>query len=884
MNRPLLALTLLIVALAGTAWFVLGSDPQSLEPQAESVTNTDQDAEEFAPALSADDISTLESGVGDDGLGGAFTRSDLNATSETPLADPTFGEVRIQVVDSKYKRPVHGATVWVINSKLSEGSSMMETLALANGVRPLLNQISERGTTDKSGIAVLPFFGGELKVAALFGDSFVFTTRKLHEEDPIVVQLRPALNVPVKVVDPDGNPVAGVPVSLRLAFGSEWRIDLLHTYTNEEGLAVLENVGLFKEEGDLQEALFVGLPLPLLEPVEAQILIPGDKEERLDHSWPKDAEPLLLTMPHTGPVEVQLLDVDGQVFAGEAPVFLYLKESLGDDPKKHEQIRNQVVRAAVTAKDGIALFPWSEVGKEVIAESAFGGDIKRSTVNGPGPSAVDKVSQLNLRQRPGNAMVHGRLMLTESKPLPAQRLEAVMRLDSSKRLKTREVNVVIDADGRFNFSAPTLQAGENLTATLVFEVTNQGRMLMASCNLPLPLAEGSFDCGDMRLAEPPLLVAGQILRADQEPVIGMKLRVEMQLLRGQDRRWRNDDTLRTATQLDGQFRIHGLVMDARYRLKLYPPDMLPVSEEFQPGTKDLRVVLEPSGKLSGRILVDDFIKPQDVRVVARFADTLPHTTEDGHTREQRDVNRDGSFSLQRLPLTPVELEFQLRKNDEKIFTLSGIVPDQKGEIHSSLDPVDLRGAVFSRRISVTNNNGQPVNRFTVRWKIGKREAEAAGRNGVATIITASNPLDVHIFSTGYRSYDLFDLQGDADIVLEGPVKVGVEVIPLAPVPAGYRLGVLYRPTGGPFLWQRARVELLNKNNRATMKLGETGNYLATPFLQAIDLKGAQRAWIEANGKWVEHRFKVTDKAGQKNSFELSGALMQDAVDHFETKQ
>ncbi|MCP4092833.1 MAG: hypothetical protein GY747_05220 [Planctomycetes bacterium] len=883
MNRPLLALLLLLAAFAGAAWFIMGSGPQTDDPPPQLSNPEEAQEEEFVAGLSASDISTLESGEGDGGLGG-FTRSDLNPEAEGPLADPTFGEVRIQVVDAKYERPVHGATVWVLNNKLAEGESMMGTLALAKGVRPLLNEISERGTTNQSGIVALPFFGGDLKVAASYGDSFVFTTRKLHEEGPIVVQLRPALNVPVKVVNTDGDPVAEVPVSLRLAFGDDWRIDLLHTYTNEEGLAVLENVGLFKEEGELQEALFVGLPLPLVEPVEAQIPIPDDREGRLNHAWPEDAEPLLLTMPDTGPVEVQLLDVDGQPFLGEAPVFLYIKESLGEDPKQFEPMRNQVVHAAVTAKNGYAHFPWAQIGKTLVVESAFGGDIQPSLAKGPGPTAADKPAELVLRQRPGNAMVRGRLLLGEDRPLPAQRLQAVVRMDSAKRLNKREVTVVIDQDGNFNFSAPTLQGGDGVTCTLVFEVTHQGSMLMASANLPLPLSAGSFDCGDMMLEIPQLLVAGRIIYPNQDPVIGMNIQIEMQLMRGQDRRWRNDSTLRTATQLDGQFRIHGLVMDARYRLKMHPNGSLPVSEEFQPGTKDLQVILEPSGRLVGRVLVDEFMQTKDVRVIARFADTLAHSNEDSHTQDRRNVNRDGTFTLRRLPVAPVELEFQLRDGDQHILTLSGIAADQSGEIHRSLDPVDLRGLVHARKLYVTNRNGQPINRFTVRWMNGKKEAHAEGRKGEATIITTNGSLDARIFSVGYRTYDLFALQGNAEIVMEGPVKVGVEVKPLAPVPEGYRLGVLFRPKGGEFTWQRAQVELLNGNHRATMRLGEPGTYLATPFLQATNLKGAQRAWIEANGKWVEHRFKVKDKGGQQYSFELSGALMQDAVDRFESER
>ncbi|MDP7062173.1 MAG: hypothetical protein QF489_04465 [Planctomycetota bacterium] len=882
MNRSLLVLLMLTVALACAAWFVLGSGPR--EPESQLGAPEQAQEHESLAGLTAEDISTLESGLGEHGPGSAFTRSDLNPEAEGPLADPNFGEVRVQVVDAKYQRPVHGATVWVLNNKLVEASSIMETLALANGVRPLLNQVSERGTTNQGGIVVLPYFGGGLQIAARYGESFVFTRRKLHEEDPIVVQLRPALNVPVNVVNTEGEAMADVPVSLRLSLGGEWRIDLLHTYTDDEGLAVLENVGLFKEEDYMQDSLFVGLPLPLVEPVEAQILIPGDKEERLNHAWPEDAEPLLLTMPETGPVEVQLLDVDGQPFHGEAPVFLYLEESLGEDPKNHEEMRNQVVRAAVTAKDGYALSPWSQTGKTLVAESSFGGDIKRSRATGPGPVAKDKPAKLVLRQRPGNAMVRGRLLLDEDKPLPPQRLQASLRADSPTRIKASEISVVIDDDGNFNFSAPTIKGGDDVTCTLVFEVSHQGHVLMAFSKLPLPLTEGSFDCGDMMLEPPPLLVAGQVVRPNQQPVIGMDLRVEMQFLRGEDRRWRNDSTLRTATQLDGQFRIHGLVMDARYRLKMYPRDTLPVSEEFQPGTKDLRVILEPSGKLVGRVLVDDFLEPRDVRVTARFADTLAHTNEDSHTQDRRNVSRDGSFTLRRLPMTPVELEFQLREGDEQILTFSGIAPKEGDEIHPSLDPVDLRGLVHQRKLYVTDRNGEPINRFSVRWMYENKEASAEGRKGEATIITTNPSLDLRIFSNGYRTYDLFGLQGDTDVVLDGPIKVGIEVQPLAPVPEGYRLGVLFRPKGGRFTWQRARVELLNGNHRATMKLGEPGTYLATPFLQATKLKGAQRAWIEADGKWVEHRFKVKDKGGQQYSFELTGALMQDAVDRFESER
>lgn len=869
MNRPLASLLLLIAALAAIVWFVMGGS-NGLQPEPAPTSAEVADSLEDVGALEGH--SAEESAATNALQHSGLERSALPGTGAAVLPDADFGEVRIQVVDAKYKRPVHGATVWLLNRNLSEGSGMIERLALAKGVEALLNEISESGRTNQDGIVVLPFFGGEVKVGALHGDSFAFTTRQLGGEDPVVVELRPALHVPVKVVDTEGKPVAGAPVSLRLSFGGEWRIDLLHTNTDANGIALLKNVGLFKEEGDLQAALFVALPLPLPEPVEVQIPFPKQEQERFDFAWPQNMAPLVLTKPDTGTVDVYLHDTDGQPFLGSAPVFLYLKSNIGDDPKKQEERKRQAVRAAVTAVDGVAHFPWSALGEEVVAECNFGGDTQRSSTTAAGPSSKEVPARVELFQSQGRAMVRGQLLLADGSPLPQQTVEAVIHANHPGNMNEHRVPVMVGENGYFNFSIYPIPRRALMTADLVFRITHDRRLLFASASLPLPLSTGSFDCGALELGEAPLIISGTVLRPDGTPAIGLELRVEVKLLRGENPRWRQDRSLRTATHSDGRFRISGLALDGRYRLKMTPYYALPYSREFALGTRDLEILLTATRKLVGRVLTENFIGRNDITAVVTFPDVFADTQEDSYAKKSARVF-DREFELRNLPLTPVDLEFHLERTNEVIAVIPGLQPDMSGaKFHPRLDPVDLRGRIFHYEFRARDSAGKPIRNFTVTWSMGDKRGQVNTQSSVAKVLTTLPSLDVTILSTHYRSLRVNDIHSDTEVVLRAPLAIGIRYAPATPLPRGYRLGMTLQPTFGPLVGQRSRGAQFQDQERATLKLSEAGKFLIMPYLIATDDPRNQKIWVRAS-----RTIQVLDQPGQTFDFSLSNEQMEEAI-------
>ncbi len=879
MNRPLASLLTILAILAGLAWYVLASggevidDPVTATSSTPAATDADELSGLYLEDLPGDDLELSPSGL---------ERSDLPGTNLEAMPDASFGEVRIQVVDAKYKRPVHGAMVWLLNRNLSDSSSMMQRLALAEGVESLLDGISERGRTNQDGIVVLPFFGGEVKIAALHGEYFTFTTRDLGEDDPVVVELLPALNVPVKVVNSDGDPVAGVPVSLRLVFGGSWRIDLLHTFTDEDGNAVLENMGIFKEDLDVSESLFVGLQIPLSKPVEEQIPMPKSKEELLAYAWPAGLEPLVLTMPDTGPVDVFLFDSDGEPFLEEAPVYLYLVDNLGNDPNRYDEQRSQAVRAAVTAVDGVAHFPWAELNKELYAECNFGGDTKISSATGPAVDSADQAARLELFQIQGRAMVRGQLVLADGTPVPAQTIEAVIRTDTPRGMNDPRQPVVIGEEGRFNFATSPLQAKEAMTATMVFQITHDHRLLFASTPLPLPLTSGGLDCGTLELGEAPLIVSGSITRPDGKPAVAQDLKVEVKLLNSADSRWREDRALRSGTHSDGRFRITGLPLDARYRLKINAYATLPVSEEFALGTTDLDIQLSAANRLHGRVVADDFLKSHDIKALARFGDVFANSQEDYYSFRKVSLNN-FDFSIDGLPSSSVDIEFRLDQTNEVIDVVRGLMPEGREEVlHPHLDPVDLRGKVFRHEVRAVDTDGNPVQRFTVAWEGNGKESQVTSKNGVAHVVTTNPSLTALVLSRNHKTLRLEGLSGIAEVTLESPVVVRVVFEPPADIPDGYRLGVLMRPKSGPFYWERARTAFFNGNHRAGIRLGAPGRYLMTPYLEPTKGK-KQKLWVESGGRWLDQTVNVTGKPGQTVQLSLSFSQMEETVRRFEEK-
>jgi|FLOH01.1.fsa_nt_gi hypothetical protein len=879
MNRPLASLLTLVAALLAIVWLVFGFGSESQTAGSAAKIIRLAPPEEFAALENERVDGPPEAPL----LSAGLIRSTLPGTNAAAFPAAAFGEIRVLVVDAKYHRPVLGATVWLLNDNLADGKALFENFALSPSVEHLLNELSERGTTNQDGLVTLPFYGGELKIGALYADAFTFTTRELGVEDPVVVELRPALHIPVKVVDGAGNAVAGAPVSLRLSINGEWRIDLLHTTTDENGYALLKNIGLFKEDEDLRDALCVGLALPLAQPVEIAIPLPSTKEEMLVYAWPENLDPLLLTMPETGPVEVFLFDVDGQPFGEEVPVYLYSVENFGTDPKKLEERKSQAIRVAVRAVDGVAHFPWTERGKEVFAECFFGGDAQVSSSTGRGPASDKEAARLDIFQNQGLVMVRGQLFRADGTPLPPQSVPAVIRSDTPNGMNESPMRVVVGEQGRFNFSTTPIEGLELQTITLVFQIPYGRHLWFASSPLPMPLTPGSFDLGILKLGEPPLLVAGMVQQPDGTPAVQQVLNVEIKLLRGENQRWHHDRSLRAATQSDGRFRISGLVLNAQYRLKLHPLATLPVSIEFSVGTEDLPIQLVAAGQLSGRVLVDDFLKPQDIRVMASFPDVFVQTQEDSYSQRQAQLSS-FEFQLQNIPYAAVDLQFRLNDSGEIIDSVHGLQPGEGIEkYHPRLDPVDLRGKVFRYQLRAVDTDGQPIQPFRVAWVVNGKERVINSESGVASITTVNPSLDIRVMSQDYHSLQVHGVRGDLEVVLVAPVWVAVDFPATLAVPPGYRLGVLLRPASGPFLWQRARTVLFHNANRAYLQLGEAGRYLMTPYLESAENEKGRKEWILQGNEWLSLPFEISDEANQVLKISFSKAQMDTAARSLESQ-
>ena len=823
--RPQLALLLLLPVLIATVlWMMSGPEGEVLQPNPG-----------LAESDPTEEVVTWEEAGSNEEADPRTTSSELERESLLPdlssLPPTDFGEIHIQIVEPGGGRPVAGATVWLVNRNISEGSGILERLSLAGSVTSLLDGISERATSDVEGLVRLRYFGGDVKIAAHHRDRFVFATRDFGK-DPVVVELRPALSVPVRVLDTAGEKVVGVPVSLRLAFGEDMRIDLLHTKTGADGIAWLENVGLFKEEEGLQGALHVGLPLPLRAPVETAIPIPEDEDERLAQAWSPDDPPLELVLPDCGPMEIELLDMDGRRFEQETTVFLHLKESLLEDSKK--PFPAEAAQSAVSTSTGTADFPWVELGCTVVAESRFGGDAQLSQAEGPGPVHADRAGRLPLRQVPGELLIRGQLSLRPNQPLSPRRTEVTLRLDHPNRIQQHRRMVAIGEEGRFQFSTSPLNSSSPSLAHLLFELPLDGRMYLARCPLPLPQAAGLFDCGELLLTPLPLIAAGTVFGPDGEPEAGVTLEVERKLRSAENGKWRRERKWGVRTDRQGRFRIHGMAVDARYRLKASPWGRIPLSREIVPGSEDLRLELQGAGSLRGRLLLDEGLDSGKVGLVARFRNQ--HAPNEDDRYEMTLANPDGEeFRLYRLPFEDIELNLYWDGSKTPLLTISGLHPSEDADrLHPQLDPVDLRGLLRRIQVEAVTPGGAPIGNFRVYWNQGKGNGEAKAVGGVAEVVTGPTPLLLSVKSDGYRMQSAEVAGTEWRAVLQPAILVALEIDGTDFLPQGHRLGIFLRPTEGRYSWQNSRNLFVQEDGIVHTRLDAPGDYHMTPYLRPID--------------------------------------------------
>ena len=676
----------------------------------------------------------------EDRLGADPPRAAAELGHASPFADPVPEDqgLLVRVVHGGTEAPVpHAQVLWIDGERLSEEEGL---LLQVRGFE--LDRIFERHglryRADQTGEVLVPRAQGMALIGrkdGLWGMLGV----EASASEPVLLPLAPDPALRILVVDGAGAPVGGVPVAMRLRQNERSYFDALLGVTDATGLAVLPHVANLLGTVIDQEAL-AAIGGALAEPVEAPV-----DPERLE-------EPIRLTLPASGGVEVRLVRPDG------APVRATHLLAAGWC-RRTEPEASWDRRYARTSKhhlleieDGRArLFPVGlDLELEVQLLTAQGSVVAEATVAGPSRAGELVEAVLEVEAAPA---LRARLLDAEGRPLAGKIVQLSLEdLREGERTELDRARLATDAEGRVRYEVGEEHAGMRWLGFRTLPGAGPEE-LHGEVELAGGPLLGDEDLGDVVLSAAPRIVAGIVVDETGTPIPGAQVHVRPLGASGKEHA-----PLRCTTDGQGRFDLRGAVAHERLRIwAFHPGHVMTPPADHQRGAADVRIVLHSGGSLVARVTWDEGLDPElRVRLVKESSDG---------DRDQR-LEEEGTVEFGSLLPGRYELLVQLEDADEVLARVPDLLVAARAETDAGT--IDLRGVLRSLLLTVVDEGSRPlraaVYRLEERAAGAGRRSEGTGTDGRLRLATSREGVDVLVTADDHRPA-LLTLRGDETVVL-----------------------------------------------------------------------------------------------------------------------
>ncbi len=836
--KPRLLLVLLGLALAGwLVWWVAPDAASESEGGAVGVAAADAAPPAAAPAPGfVADASGADQAVA--------PRRD--AVDEAAASAPDGPELLVRVVDADGGAPLPGAEVFFVDLQAVGPRTLQAAMDRSGELEDLFREHGVRRVADAHGEARFPRPDGSTFVlAGVAPGRFDVAWDFEPDADAVTLALGRRNGLSARVVDSADRPVPGAPVVLRRRWPGGWS-DLLRQVSGEDGSVSFQLPSRLLEEldaaGGAEGTTFVVLDVVGGDPVEAEV----DLDRIPD-------EPVRLVVPDDcGSVEVAVsLEGGGPP---EEPVSVALTAT-GDGAAS---TRFGASTAHRLAEDGRATFPLVRVGLPLrVTARTFGGEL-RASVEGTGPAAPGATARFSLVLRQERPVLVGRVLNQEGRPAKGVRILIGTTVRDEHRRSSSQRSTRCDGEGRFRYVLEHAYE-EGTTRTLRVLVPPRGGKPErdVSVDLSRPLPPGETDLGDLVVAPVPLVVAGRVLDPTGGPVAGSRVRCERPFSTAAgsgSEHWRSAGVPEALTTEDGSFTIRGRPEEApRYRVRAEHPEYLEGVQEVPLGTRDVVVRLRPAVRLEGRLLLPEGFDPGDFRLLFLVPDP------DGDTSERfLRLRDDGTFEQSGLPPGGGELLLTARFTGEEL--LRRPVPAGSGE------PVvlDLRGMPLSRLVlHVHRADGRPLDHWTLAQVggEGKPGRVAWVSESDVELVSARPAFDLVVFADGTREVRLEGAVGEREVELVPGYEIGLRVVPVVPLPDGWKLWFTTRFVGGDVRRSLGGF-VLDDSGRGTAVVPAPGRYeVSLELRHTVRFDGGRNTTSDAVG--VVGVLEVRDVAGRQ---------------------
>jgi hypothetical protein len=841
----LLAASLLLAS--GATWLVLfsrGHDVSAASAIEES-SSTAQAGEradfDGAPAAAANERADV---------GAGSSAAIDTASASTPSHGPTITLVALQ---SGSLEPLAGVEfAWAAANDEATRPGRYWAWFTDGDIESRLDSTLHRVSADAEGRAEIPRPSTSVIVLASAPGWWGMQTLEEDPDPRIEVVLAAERQIAVQVVDASGRPVGGVPVALRSSFWGG-AVDRLRARTSaEDGIAHLRHVGTVLRSGGGQEWL-VALAIASPKPVSATI-DPVNLPEA----------PVRLVLPEIGSCVVRLLGEGGE--PPREPFDVSLSASLPTSGE--ERARRRPERDAATlieVQDGVAVFPFVELGVELTAVARRSGGRVAETVRGVGPRRAGEQVELVLRLGRDVTTLRGRAVDETGSPLADREVHPALQFTGDNQWENELGAVRTDAAGSFQTDVTTrLSADEPCEFRLELREARSGATGRGSRPLPLPLPSGSFELGDVVIHELGIVLAGTVVDENGAPAPHAGVAAQTQIVgdwsdyEAGDYWWANgrcDD--------QGRFELRGRAGGDELSIHANHGDLRSRPLVVRRGSTDLVLRLERTGSIAGRVVRDSSAPGEVLMVGAQWAQ--PDEDVEGGMGE---VTADGSFAVRKLMPGTYDITLRDPANWNDIKTIQGVVV-RAGETTRDprLDPIDLRGSRFLVRLTILDEREEPVPRgWFTRESSTPNESGSSDYgpifNGKATIAHDGTGANVRLQAEGFCVLRLEKVLSDQTVHMRHAPTVHLTVRPAPALEPGVELIAMLQP------------DVPEPEDNASIPIGASGEGESrVPLTGTLAVTFYVQVGAEEDGVWetindTHARIEVTQAPGTQ-TFELS---------------
>jgi hypothetical protein len=678
----------------------------------------------------------------------AAARTELAGAAETaPSSAPgTVAAVRAQrsvlVVDGPTRTPL--ANVEVLYEEFATDGGAPSHAALDNKrLDAWLDATHSSVRTDAAGGAVLDTRLGRECVVVARAPGVLGRARFERDEQGLrQLELWPDAPLEVLVLGPQGAPVAALQVALSVRSFNAFSAQHFER-TDDAGRARFEHIGLFLAQ---REGTWC---------VEPAGLFDEGARVMLDRAAPP-RDVVVLHTPAFGAVELRAWDANGAPLASGMAQLVPIEPGaeLGVQPS----FLHRRLEMTSAINNGVARFEPVRVGGELELAVAGEGDSSQ-TQRIRAPTSQGEVVTAEHRD-PRSALVLRARLVDEQGAVLAER-DVKCRYTAKRPIDPdmQESEQKSDVQGYVRFPLGSDRAqGEQRTLEFKVEDPNSN-VRSAKIELAAAYAPGEHDLGDVRLALPPVVAAGRVVDAQGAAVAGAEVFASYMQA---SPRGGGQGSARARSRADGSFEVRAdwscdeVTLNASLSLALAPRVRVPR------GAQGVELVLQASGWIDGRLLLDPAVASTRPRVHARRVDQGDSEDERARSRptNRTQVQLDGTFRLEPLEPGRYDLDILGDHQFDPLLSLSGFeVPSGAGCADARLPGIDLRGKLTAFRLELVPPDPSDA---------------------------VLGTLDVQPLADGVSAFKMWLHDNQADIVIQAPAaRVAVNV-------SGFRVEVLER--------------------------------------------------------------------------------------------